>query len=102
MATQVQFEKFDFYNDSLRFRFSDGGFFRVISFSAGVLTIEPPSGAYIYSFARRIAGCFNQDSNLYGVKAIEFTFNEVHVSVTAQTATPEKIVQLWENEMPRV
>lgn len=95
MATQVRFYNVFSYDGSLWFRFDDGVAFIVKSLNEGVMVIKPIFNGTIYSFAKNIAGCFEEGSNFYGLKAIEFEFNEAYVSVTAKNADPDKIVQLW-------
>lgn len=99
MATQVSFENVDSYDSCLWFRFDDGEPFKVKSFNEGVMVIEPTLGCTIHSFAKDVAGCFKKASNLKGLKAIEFQFNEAYVSVTAENAKVGKIVQLWKEKM---
>lgn len=102
MATQVRFEDVFSYDGSLWFRFGDGEAFGVKSLNAGVMVIEPICGSTIYSFAKNVAGCFEEGSNFNGLKAIEFEFNEAYVSVTAKNADPDKIVQLWNEKMEEI
>lgn len=99
MATQVNFKEVFSYDGSLQFRFDTGEFFSVRSLNNGVMVISPHCGCDIDSFANNVAGCFEEGSNFNGLKAIEFEFNGAHVSVTKKNATPEKIVQLWNEKM---
>ena len=99
MATQVRFEDVFSYDGSLWCRFGDCEAFSVKSLNAGVMVIAPICGCTIYSFAKNVAGCFEEGSNFNGLKAIEFEFNEAYVSVTAKNADPDKIVQLWNEKM---
>ncbi len=99
MATQVRFEDVFSCDGSLWFRFDDGEAFSVKSLNNGVMVIEAICGCNIHSFAKNVAGCFEEDSNFNGLKAIEFEFNGAYVSVTAKNANPEKIVQLWNKKM---
>lgn len=99
MATQVRFEGVFSCDSSLYFRFSDGKAFIVKSINEGIMVIEPICGSTIHSFAKNVAGCFEEGSNFNGLKAIEFEFNGAYVSVTAKNAVPDKIVQLWNEKM---
>jgi len=93
MATQISFE--ETLDNSLLFRFSDGGSFRVKSLINGIMVVEPLTCYTIHSWAEKIASCFDEGSNFKGIKAIEFEFNGAYVSVTAKNATPDKIIQLY-------
>lgn len=99
MATQVRFEKVFSCDGSLWFWFGNGEVFSVKSFNAGVMVIAPICGCTIHSFAKNVAGCFEEGSNFNGLKAIEFEFNGAYVSVTAKNADTDKIVQLWNEKM---
>lgn len=99
MATQVSFKDVFSCDGSLCFRFDDGEAFSVKSLNNGIMVIDPICGCTIHSFAKNVAGCFEEGSNFNGLKAIEFEFNGAYVSVTAKNATPEKIVQLWNEKM---
>lgn len=99
MATQVRFEEVFSNDGSLWFRFDDGEAFSVLSLNNGVMVIEPICGCTINSFAKNVAGCFEEGSNFNGLKAIEFEFNGAYVSVNAKNAEPGKIVQLWHEKM---
>lgn len=99
MATQVRFEDVSSYDGSLWFRFGDGEAFSVKSLNEGVMVIDPICGCTIHSFAKNVAGCFEEGSNFNGLKAIEFEFNGAYVSVTAKNADPDKIVQLWNEKI---
>ena len=98
MATQVRFKDVFSYDGSLWFQFGDGESFRVKSLNAGIMVIKP-GFCTIDSFAKNVAGCFEEGSNFNGLKAIEFEFNGAYVSVTAKNANPDKIVQLWSEKM---
>lgn len=99
MATQVRFENVFSCDGSLWFRFANGDAFRVMSLNEGVMVIDPICGCAIHSFAKNVAGCFEEGSNFYGLKAIEFEFSGAYVSVTAKDADPDKIEQLWDEKM---
>lgn len=99
MATQVKFKGVSSCDGSLLFRFGDGETIGVKSLNDGIMVINYIGGYPISSFAKNVAGCFEEDSNFNGLKAIEFDLNGVHFSVTAKNATPEKIVQLWNEKM---
>lgn len=94
MATQISFNGVNSNNGCLCFQFDDGEGFSVKSFDKGVLVIEP-EGCNIHSFAKKVAGCFEEGSNFNGLKAIEFEFRGAYVLVTAKNADPDKIVKLW-------
>lgn len=99
MATQVSFVDVFSCDGSLWFRFSNGDAFSVKSLNDGVMVIDPMCGCTIHSFAKNVAGCFEEGSNFNGLKAIEFEFNGAYVSVTAKNADADKIVQLWNEKM---
>lgn len=99
MATIVSFKRVSTYGPSLIFSFPNGDICRVVSLNNGVMVIEPFCGCDIYSLAKEIAGCFEKDSNFYGLKAIEFDFNGAYVSVNAKNANPQKIIQIWKAKM---
>lgn len=95
MATQVIFEDVFPYDGSLWCRFDNGEVFKVKSLNEGVMVIAPVCGSTLDSFAKNVAGCFEEGSNFNGLKAIEFEFNGVYVSVTTKNADPNKIIQFW-------
>ena len=95
MATRIILDHASSSFETLVFRFDDGTYFDVKSFNKGVLVIEPPKGVDIYYFAGKIAGCFEQGSNIQGIKAICFEFNEVPITVTAENAAPDRIVRMY-------
>lgn len=96
MATQVIFKKVDPLG-FLGFQFDDAEDFIVKSFNEGVMVIQPMY-CTIQSLAKHVAGCFEEGSNFNGLKAIEFDFNGVHISVTAKNADPQKIVKFYHKE----
>jgi hypothetical protein len=99
MATQVRFENVLSSGGSLWFRFANRDSFIVKSLNEGVMVIEPICRCGIHSFAKNVAGCFEKDSNFYGLKSIEIEFEGGHISVTAKNADPDKIAQLWKEKM---
>ena len=94
MATKVAFDHASSFGDVLVFQFDDETC-EVKEFIKGVLTVVPPKGIHIYDFAKKIAGCFKEGSNLRWVKAIYFEFNEVPITVTAENADADKIVRMY-------
>lgn len=99
MATQVRFQDVFSCDGSLCFRFGDGEAFCVKSLNEGVMVIDPIHVCTIHSFAKNVAGCFDEGSNFNGLKKIEFEFSGAYVSVTAKNADPDKIVQLWNKKI---
>ena len=93
MATQLSFNEF-FSRAGSPLRFQDGGSFYVESFSDGIMVIETYDT--ICSVAKNIAVCFNKGFN--DLKAIKFKSYETYITITAKDATPEKIVQIWEEK----
>lgn len=81
-------------DSNLIFRFQDGNKFYLKSFKKGIMTIEPAHNCRFYEFAHDVIGCFEEDSNFYGVKAIEFDFNGVWYTVTAESVQTEEVVHL--------
>ena len=102
MATQVSFQGVFPCDGSLCFQFSDGGAFSVNSFNDGILAISPVGECTIYSLANNIAGCFEEGSNFNGLKAIEFEFKGVCVSINAENADFKKIIQLWNEKIEEI
>ena len=98
MATRVEFQEI-FHDGSLWFKFGNGEAFSVNSLNKGVMVISPMQYCRIESIAKNIAGCFEEGSNFYGLKAIEFEHHGAHVSVNAKNADPDKIVKLWRAKM---
>ncbi len=98
MATQITFDYVLYLNNSLVFRFNNGDAFCMKSFSDGIMVISPLGGCDITAYAKNIAGCFDEGSNLYGLKTIIFSFNGAEVSITKENAIPEKIIELWKSE----
>ena len=64
MATQVRFENVFSCDGSLWFRFDDGVAFSVKSLNDGIMVIEPIFSCTIHSFAKNVAGCFEEGSTL--------------------------------------
>lgn len=93
MVTLIEFD--EYCSDGLWFKFNDGQRFKVRSLKDGVMFIEHTCDCTINSFAKNIAGCFKKGSNFYGLKAIEFEFNDARVLVTEDNADPDKIYRLW-------
>ena len=80
----------------------------VTSFKDGVVTVDPTCGTNINTFARIIAGCFDEKSNfatelLKGFDvpdntpftSIKFVFNGALVTVTKENADANKIFNEW-------
>ena len=101
MASKITFDYVLYLNNSLVFRFDNGDAFVMKSFNDGIMFISPLGGFDITAYAKNIAGCFEEGSNLYDLKAIIFSFNGVEVSITKENATPEKIINLWKNEFTK-
>ena len=100
MATRVEFQEVFSHDGSLWFKFcGNGEAFSVNSLNKGVMVISPMQYCRIESIAKNIAGCFEEGSNFYGLKAIEFEHHGAHVSVNAKNADPDKIVKLWRAKM---
>ena len=99
MATKVKFREVFPYDGSLWFQFGNGENFSVISLYKGVMVISPMQYCQIESIAKNVAGCFEEGSNFYGLKAIEFEHHGAYVSVNAKNAEPGKIVKLWKEKM---
>lgn len=98
MASKITFDYVLYINNSLVFRFDNGDAFFMKSFNDGIMFISPLGGCDLTAYAKNIAGCFEEGSNLYDLKAIIFSFNGVEVSITKENASPEKIINLWKNE----
>ena len=101
MASKITFDYVLYLNNSLVFRFDNGDAFVMKSFNDGIMFISPLGGCDLTAYAKNIAGCFEDGSNLYDLKAIIFSFNGVEVSITKENATPEKIINLWKNEFTK-
>lgn len=86
MATMVRFQEVFSCDGSLLFRTWDNEVLRVKSLNDGVMVIDPIIGSSIQTTAAIVAGCFEEESNLNGLKAIEFDFNGVYISVNAKNA----------------
>ena len=86
MATQITFDYVLYLNNSLVFRFNNGDAFCMKSFSDGIMVISPLGGCDLTAYAKNIAGCFDEGSNLYGLKTIIFSFNGAEVSITKENA----------------
>lgn len=95
MATKVSFENFVFDDGSLLFQFDDKTEFAITSLKDGIMNIEPLFGCTLQSMAKNVSGCFEEGSSFYGLKAINFFLNGIHIYVTPRTATPEKIEQMY-------
>ena len=81
MATQITFDYVLYLNNSLVFRFNNGDAFCMKSFSDGIMVISPLGGCDLTAYAKNIAGCFDEGSNL-----------------TKENAIPEKIIELWKSK----
>lgn len=99
MATWVTFIGVNSYLNTLEFRFGDGYRFYVKSFNDGIMVILIMPGQSIDDYAKRISACFEKGSNFNGLKAIEFDFNGLYISVTPENATYEKIIKLWTDKI---
>ena len=77
MATMVRFQEVFSHDGSLWFRTWDNEVLSVKSLNDGVMVIDPMIGTNIQKTAAIVAGCFDEESNLNGLKAIEFDFNGV-------------------------
>ena len=99
MASQASFVKVLPYDSSLLFQFSDGDSFSVKSLNNGIMVIKPLSNFRIDAWVNKITEFFNEGSNFKGLKAIEFELNGVYVPVTANNATPDRIIQLMNEKM---
>ena len=60
------------------------------------MVIDPMIGSSIQKTAAIVAGCFDEEANLNGLKAIEFDFNGVYISVNAKNTQVDTILQMWE------
>lgn len=98
MASKITFDYVLYLNNSLVFRFDNGDAFCMKSFNDGIMFISPLGGCDLTAYAKNIAGCFEEGSNLYDLKAIIFSFNGAEVSITKENAIPEEIIKLWKNE----
>ena len=79
-------------------------YIKVISYTYGWAIVEPLPCEYIDDFAEVICGCFEKGSNFhkelnkaYGknsaFKGIDFSFNEVLISVTKKNCDKETVIE---------
>lgn len=66
---------------------------RITALYKGTLSIEAFSD--IFDVSHVIAGCFHKDSNLYGIKRIKLTLDDITIYITEKNAAPEKIQKLY-------
>ena len=99
VLTNLRFEQV--FDGSLCFRCEDGQVLCVKSLNDGVMVITPIIGCNIASLAKNVAGCFNEKSEFYGLKAIKFELGGVHVLVNESNANPDRISQIWEKKIRR-
>lgn len=97
MATMVRFQEVFSHDGSLWFRTWDNEVLSVKSLNDGVMVIDPMIGTNIQKTAAIVAGCFDEESNLNGLKAIEFDFNGVYISVNAKNAQVDTILKMFED-----
>lgn len=98
MATVVNYEH-EFCDDYSLFRTTGGKLFVIMSFNDGIMVIRSLPGVSLDSLAQTVAGCFEDGSSFQNLKAIEFDFNDIPITVTRENATPEKIIEQWERKM---
>lgn len=96
MATNVHFE--DAYDGVLWFSFDDGKTFAVSSFNDGIIVIKDYAYS-IESLIKNISECFQASSNWSGLKAIQFEYSGVSVTVTPEDSTPEQICLLVKEQV---
>ena len=97
MATMVRFQEVFSHDGSLWFRTLDNEVLSVKALNDGVMVIDPMIGTNIQKTAAIVAGCFDEESNLNGLKAIEFDFNGVYISVNAKNAQVDTILKMFED-----
>lgn len=97
MATMVRIQEVFSHDGSLCFRTCDNKILRVKSLNDGVMVINSMAGRNIQEIAAIVAGCFDEKSNLNGLKAIEFDFNGVYISVNAKNAQVDTILKMFED-----
>ena len=97
METMVRFQEVFSHDGSLWFRTLDNEVLSVKALNDGVMVIDPMIGTNIQKTAAIVAGCFDEESNLNGLKAIEFDFNGVYISVNAKNAQVDTILKMFED-----
>lgn len=67
----------------------------VLSIHNGVMVLDVPFGTSIQNFAQDVSECFNEDSQIIGLKAIKFKFNNILICVTPKNSTFESILNQY-------
>ena len=93
MATKVRFGRVEM-GRYFGFSFEGEVYFFVESFNNGIMKLHFLAGTDIEAAVQHVVGCFEEGSDFYGVKAIEFNCNGTHVSVNAENAEVGKIMEL--------
>ena len=93
--TRVTFESVFKIDGSLCFKAQNGTWLKVKSLNSGVICVEPLGATNIEEFLKVILGCFDEKSNMYGFRAIEFDFEGVHIVVDSYNMDYESILEEW-------
>lgn len=93
--TRVSFERVFLIDGSLCFKTQNNVGFKINSLNAGVICVEPIGATNIEEFVAAILGCFDEKSNMYGLKEIEFNFEGVSITVNARNMDYDLIISEW-------
>lgn len=96
--TRVSFEGIFKIDGGMCFKAQNGTGFKLNSLHSGIACIEPLGATNIEDFVTVVVGCFDEKSNLYGFRAIEFDFDGVHIVVDSRNMDYETIVKEWYNK----
>ena len=68
----------------------------------GVILIEPIKDSNLPDLLETLVTCFHKSSNFYGLKAINFWFNGVFISINKKNANAEKLLQFFHEESAKL
>ena len=96
--TKVVFDRVFKIDGGLCFRSQNGTGFKLNSLQAGVACIEPLGATNLEEFVEMVIGSFDEKSNLYGFRTIEFDFEGVHIVVDSRNMDFDSIIAEWHSK----
>ena len=93
MATQVKYDGYNVKEAAFLISF-DNIQVRMNSFCIGLMQIEPLAGNHhIDRLLRKVTGCFEIESNLYGIKSIIIEGNGRSILVNRNNSDPKELLE---------
>lgn len=95
-TTSIMYNGINRFDGSMKFRdLTTNTVLYVMSYEDGEMYIKPMGGKSLEKFAGIACRCFDNDSDLKGIKKIVFQFNGVIIEVTDESANIETIMQKY-------